>query len=150
MQWDKNYRIYVDFEMKGPVKGQYESDTVKVEVSDGRRCYDLKQIVHHSPTGMSSGYAGSGPADLALTILADHFEEKPSLVKKVMQGGYDGAERISLAARYYQQFKSMSRVSCEKLVQRSSEEGQTEFNITQAEIREIIERIQAVENIDAF
>ena len=150
MQWDKNYRIYVDFEMKGPVKGQYESDTVRVEVSDGRRCYNLKQIVHHSPTGMSSGYAGSGPADLALTILADYFEEKVALVKQVLEGGCAGPERISLAARYYQQFKSMSRVSCEKLVQRSAEEGQREFIISQAEIREIIERIQAVESIDSF
>lgn len=144
MQWDKNYRIYVDFEMKGRVNGQYESDTVKVEVSDGRRCYELKQIVHHSPTGMSSGYAGSGPADLALTILADHFEEKPAFVKKVLEGGYSGPERISLAVRYYQMFKNMSKVCCEQLVTRSSEEGQTEFNITQAEIREIIERLQSV------
>lgn len=149
MQWDKNYRIYVDFEMKGPVKAQYESDTVKVEVSDGRSCYHLKQIVHHSPTGMSSGYAGSGPADLALTILADFFNEKPALVKKVLEGGYSGAERISLAARYFQQFKSMSKISCEKLRTRSTEnDGQLEFNITEVEIREIMERIQTVDGID--
>jgi hypothetical protein len=28
---------------------------------------------NHSPTGFEWGYAGSGPAQLALAILADHF-----------------------------------------------------------------------------
>jgi hypothetical protein len=31
-------------------------------------------LVNHSPTGFSWGYAGSGPAQLALAILADYFE----------------------------------------------------------------------------
>jgi hypothetical protein len=30
-----------------------------------------QRIVYHSPTGFEWGYAGSGPADLALNILAD-------------------------------------------------------------------------------
>jgi len=30
-----------------------------------------KHIVKHSPTGMSWGYGGSGPADLALSLLAE-------------------------------------------------------------------------------
>jgi len=30
-------------------------------------------LVNHSPTGFSWGYAGSGPAQLALAILADYF-----------------------------------------------------------------------------
>ncbi len=38
----------------------------------------LRHIVHHSPTGFEFGYGGSGPADLALSILADYFGEKPS------------------------------------------------------------------------
>jgi hypothetical protein len=38
----------------------------------------LRQVVYHSPTGMEWGYAGSGPADLALSILADFFGEQPS------------------------------------------------------------------------
>jgi hypothetical protein len=35
----------------------------------------LRHIVYHSPMGYSWGYGGSGPADLALSILADHFNE---------------------------------------------------------------------------
>ena len=38
--------------------------------------YDLPHVVVHSPTGFEIGYAGSGPADLALSILADLLEEK--------------------------------------------------------------------------
>jgi len=34
----------------------------------------LKHIVRHSPTGFNWGYAGSGPADTALSILTDVFE----------------------------------------------------------------------------
>lgn len=32
----------------------------------------LEHVVLHSPTGFSWGYGGSGPADLALSILADY------------------------------------------------------------------------------
>lgn len=34
----------------------------------------LKHVVRHSPTGLNWGYAGSGPADLASSILADMLE----------------------------------------------------------------------------
>lgn len=39
-------------------------------VEDGRR-RALRHVVHHSPTGFEWGYGGSGPADLALSILTD-------------------------------------------------------------------------------
>jgi hypothetical protein len=48
----------------------------------------LKQVVRHSPTGMEWGFGGSGPADLALSILTD------------VLGG-----RVELADLYYQEFK---------------------------------------------
>jgi hypothetical protein len=35
----------------------------------------LVHVVHHSPTGLEWGYGGSGPSDLALSILADFFGE---------------------------------------------------------------------------
>jgi len=40
--------------------------------------YRLAHIVLHSPTGYEWAYGGSGPADLALSILADHFGEHPT------------------------------------------------------------------------
>ncbi len=33
----------------------------------------LRHIVVHSPDGFEMGYGGSGPADLALSILCDHL-----------------------------------------------------------------------------
>ena len=35
--------------------------------------YPLLHIIYHSPTGFEYGYAGSGPADLAFSILADYY-----------------------------------------------------------------------------
>lgn len=34
----------------------------------------IKHVVLHSPAGFNFGYLGSGPADLALSILCDFFE----------------------------------------------------------------------------
>jgi len=41
-----------------------------VETPD-RPPYPLHHFVRHSPTGFEWGYGGSGPADLALSILVD-------------------------------------------------------------------------------
>lgn len=38
----------------------------------------LKHRVYHSPTGFEWGYRGSGPADLARSILWDFLGEEPS------------------------------------------------------------------------
>lgn len=42
-----------------------------------RRTKPLYHLSLHSPEGFNWGYGGSGPADLALAILADHLNEKP-------------------------------------------------------------------------
>ena len=39
--------------------------------------YPLHHVIYHSPTGFAWGYGGSGPADLAMSILADHLGEHP-------------------------------------------------------------------------
>lgn len=53
----------------GPVRlyAEYE-DEARVEV---------RQVVYHSPTGLEWGYGGSGPADMALTILSHFFGIEP-------------------------------------------------------------------------
>jgi len=38
----------------------------------------LKHRVHHSPTGFEWGYGGSGPADLARSILWDYLGKEPA------------------------------------------------------------------------
>jgi len=62
------------------------SSDVKVIVSeqhdDGVECLirPLKHYIRHSPTGFEWGYAGSGPADLALSILWNFLGKEPSRI----------------------------------------------------------------------
>lgn len=68
----------------------------------------LRHVVVHSPTGFEWGYAGSGPADLALSILADMLDEQPA-DKELYTGfrpcpdcgGYEGStpERVDSCSR---------------------------------------------------
>lgn len=54
------------------------SGEVRAWVIDRPQCLTpLKHIEKHSPDGFNFGYAGSGPADLALSILCDWFREDP-------------------------------------------------------------------------
>ena len=51
--------------------GRRQGYVVNVTV-DGRRLNPRLDLWNHSPTGIEWGYGGSGPAQLALAILADH------------------------------------------------------------------------------
>jgi len=55
-----------------------EEDGPQVSVQDVEKAtsYPLKHILRHSPNGFEWHYGGSGPADLALSILADYFGEQ--------------------------------------------------------------------------
>lgn len=57
---------------------------------------DSQKICNHSPDGFSWGYAGSGPAQLALAIMLYYFAQT---------GGRDGKDGITLALELYQDFK---------------------------------------------
>ena len=62
-----------------------------------RRHLDARRdLVNHSPTGFEWGYAGSGPAQLALAILTD-------AVRTQHPGAEAWADEFSL--RWYQRFK---------------------------------------------
>ena len=54
------------------------------------------QLACKSPTGFEWGYAGSGPAQLALAILWDHLKDEPSRTKYYAE---------TKALRLYQDFK---------------------------------------------
>jgi hypothetical protein len=75
----------------GP-RGTIDVDRTITRVrSDGKtEDLDLRlDLANHSPTGFCWGYGGSGPAQTALAILADYFEDDQT------------------ALRLYQQFKSL-------------------------------------------
>ena len=52
--------------------GRREGYAVIVTV-DGRRLNPRLDLWNHSPTGFEWGYSGSGPAQLALALLAEHL-----------------------------------------------------------------------------
>lgn len=51
--------------------------------ADNRNATLLKHCNLHSPDGFETGYSGSGPADLAVSILADYFGVEPKRVENV-------------------------------------------------------------------
>lgn len=71
-------------------QGVREKSGAVVTVAHEGTCSNLDprfDLRNHSPTGFEWGYGGSGPAQLALAILADHFQDS------------------ELAQRFYQDFK---------------------------------------------
>ena len=52
--------------------GTREGHATEVRV-DGHRLNPRLDLWNHSPTGLEWGYDGSGPAQLALALLADHL-----------------------------------------------------------------------------
>lgn len=54
---------------------------------------ELPHIERHSPDGFQWGYDGSGPADLALSILT-HFCEKRDLTQEVAEIYYQEFKRV--------------------------------------------------------
>jgi hypothetical protein len=75
-------------------------DAADIKPSD---CRSLAIVTYHSPDGIEWGYPGSGPADLALSILADYFGETPEQVQAALKSLW--APR-SKAAALHQRFKA--------------------------------------------
>lgn len=69
-------------------RDQYGNTHVTVDKRPLNHRLDLRS---HSPTGLEWGYGGSGPAQLALAILCEHFKDEP------------GADES--ASELYQEFK---------------------------------------------
>lgn len=74
-----------------------------VEVQEAGESRPLVHIPYHSPDGFEWGYGGSGPADLALSMLADYFHEAPGLIHAELAGSMGPR---SAAYALHQAFKS--------------------------------------------
>jgi len=68
----KVYRGYSD-------QGDASGPVSLVVYEDGQEPYKLRHMIVHSPSGMSWGFHGSGPADLALSLLADYLGEAAAI-----------------------------------------------------------------------
>ena len=60
--------------------GRREGHAVEVTV-DGVPLNPRFDLWNHSPTGFEWGYGGSGPAQLALAVLADHLADDEQAVR---------------------------------------------------------------------
>ena len=77
---------------------------VKVVPGGGARL--LQHCVYHSPTGFETGYCGSGPADLALSILADFFGASPKQIANALKAwDWDNETAAQRALKLHQDFK---------------------------------------------
>lgn len=89
--WRKAYRAAWDLaKYKSFIKEGQMADYVGTRplgetqvLVDGMELPWRLDIRKHSPTGLEWGYLGSGPAQLALAILCDHFFRHPDDVKLV-------------------------------------------------------------------
>jgi len=61
-------------------------------------------VTHHSPTGFEFGYGGSGPADLALNIVA-FIVSRENLAGDEKVAAWDGTPVPAEVWRIYQDFK---------------------------------------------
>jgi len=61
-------------------EGRREGHAVEVTV-DGLPLNPRLDLWNHSPTGFEWGYGGSGPAQLALALLADHLADDEQAVR---------------------------------------------------------------------
>ena len=81
--------------------GDPEWGTLEVFVEEeGGKKRRLRHVVHHSPSGMECSFAGSGPADLALSLLVDLLDERPARSGRRVRG-----ERYVRAWSLHQEFK---------------------------------------------
>jgi hypothetical protein len=71
--------------MKTYIGKRLESGDCVIAVQFQGLEWPLHHVKLHSPEGFEWGYAGSGPADTALSILADYFDERPG--RKRLENG---------------------------------------------------------------
>lgn len=71
------------------IEGDHDTLIIRVELKGGHEdvapLNPRTDIRNHSPSGMSWGYMGSGPSQLALAILADHMKDDVKAEKYYMQ-----------------------------------------------------------------
>jgi hypothetical protein len=104
---------------------------VLLTANDGRAVYRVPHCVYHSPGGFETGYAGSGPADLALAILADYYCADPKEIALALRGAVLGDTNAYRAIRFHHEFKF------EVVARRQLDPGQS-WIITDAEVAQFL------------
>jgi hypothetical protein len=82
---------------------------------------------NHSPTGFEWGYGGSGPAQLALAILANHLGVPP-------RAKPEGNAKAARAVRLHQRFKALMIANIPR--------DKKQWQITEDEVRHAIMELE--------
>ena len=77
--------------MKSYIIDRVENLTVSAHVDpgNGEKAYRLPHLLRHSPSGFEYGYGGSGPADLARSLVGDAYGigDPPRAVYEALKWG---------------------------------------------------------------
>lgn len=95
---------YVAEHIAGPAPDYLGSVRCFAIMEGGNRVL-VPHVSYHSPSGLEYGYGGSGPADLALSILADWFACRPTELAAKLRAGKELDENERRAAHWHQDFK---------------------------------------------
>lgn len=98
---EKNMSEFADRHIDEPI----ENGIVLERTADNNVATNVPHIVaHHSPTGFEWGYAGSGPADLALNIV-EVILRRLDFKGELSEPMWDGYRVFKQAYRLHQDFK---------------------------------------------
>ena len=81
---------------------RFQGDVRVWREEDGTLRANVPHLAHHSPSGFECGYGGSGPADLALSILAAFV---PVSAGEPTERLYRGRRCSLFAWQHHQEFK---------------------------------------------
>jgi hypothetical protein len=105
---------------KGARRGEYGTEVLVCDEDGGlwRKLNPKNDLVNHSPDGFEWGYGGSGPAQLAIALLADALNSD------------------EIALKYYQKFKQQVVANIKKDV----------WSMTGLEVLNVVAKIVEDEN----
>lgn len=106
-------------------------DVVRASVQEGLD--PRTDIVNHSPTGFEYGYGGSGPAQLAIGILADYFERVARRTFPEWTADLRAEVVRRLAIRWHQRFKFHAIATADRSVMT--------WSLSAADVDEYLDRV---------
>lgn len=96
---------------------RYDASLVDCRVTvDHKPSYQLIHVPAHSVSGFNCGYLGSGPGDLALSILVDYFEEDTHETLKAFQGNPGRFGRAGTVAKLRSFHKGESDIASRAVI----------------------------------
>jgi hypothetical protein len=101
-------------------------DLFEVVVERDNSVYHLDprlDLMNHSPTGVSWGYGGSGPAQLALAILADFLEDDEQALMLYQDFKWEVIARLPMESGFELSAEQIDKITTKLLIDRIRTDG---------------------------